>query len=137
MKAIQDDSYSATECLNESLDKPDVNGNFNFLYGFTGGTPSDYEKDIEILKSQVQKLVEFFNRDGRVIEIREKIVTTKTFPRYLNQKEVVTYIGHEKVFRILVDEYGLKPIRQEHKCSIYCAKEVEEKCIMFERNLQP
>jgi hypothetical protein len=53
----------------------------------------------------------------------------------MNQKEVIGYLGHEKTFRILVNEYGLKPIRQEHKCNIYSSKQVEELCIQFDHNL--
>ena len=62
-------------------------------------------------------------------------IDINSFPRYLNQKEVIAYLGHEKVFCILVDEYGLKPIRTEHKCNIYCSKQVDEKCIQFEHNI--
>jgi hypothetical protein len=69
-----------------------------------------------------------------VIRRNEK-VSLKTFPRYMNQKEVIGYLGHEKTFRILVNEYGLKPIRQEHKCNIYSSKQVEELCIQFDHNL--
>lgn len=66
---------------------------------------------------------------------RNEQVSLKTFPRYMNQKEVIAYLGHKKTFEILVDEYGLKPIRQEHKCNIYSSKQVEELCIQFDHNL--
>jgi hypothetical protein len=66
---------------------------------------------------------------------RSESFSLKPFPRYMNQKEVISYLGHEKIFWILVEEYGLKPIRQEHKCNIYCSKQVEEKCIQFEHNI--
>lgn len=68
-----------------------------------------------------------------VIRRNEK-VSLKPFPRFMNQKEVIDYLGLEKTFWILVSEYGLKPIRQEHKCNIYSSKQVEELCIQFERN---
>jgi len=55
--------------------------------------------------------------------------------RYLNQKEVIKYLGHQKVFKILVEEYDLKPVRQEHKCTIYSLKQVEEKCIQLDHNI--
>jgi len=66
---------------------------------------------------------------------RNESFSLKPFPRYMNQKEVISYLGHEKIFWIIVEEYGLKPIRQEHKCNIYCSKQVEEKCIQFEFNI--
>jgi len=66
---------------------------------------------------------------------RHEAYSLKPFPRYMNQKEVIAYLGHEKIFWILVEEYGLVPIRQQHKCNIYCSKMVEEKCVMFELNI--
>jgi hypothetical protein len=66
---------------------------------------------------------------------RNEAFSLKPYPRYMNQKEVISYLGLEKTFWILVEEYGLKPIRHEHKCNIYCSKQVEEKCIQFEHNI--
>ena len=54
----------------------------------------------------------------------------------MNRKELISYLGHKKIFSILTDEYGLKPIRQEHRLSIFCLKQVEEKCIQFELNIE-
>jgi hypothetical protein len=68
---------------------------------------------------------------------RTEAFQLKPFPRYMNQKEVINYLGHEKIFWILVEEYGLKSIRQEHRINIYCSKQVEEKCTMFEHNIAP
>lgn len=55
--------------------------------------------------------------------------------RYVNQKEIIHYLGKEKVFWILVEEYGLEAIREEHKCNIYLSKDVLEKCQMFDLNI--
>ena len=66
---------------------------------------------------------------------RHEAYSLKPYPKYMNQKEVIAFLGHEKIFWILVEEYGLKPIRQEHKCNIYSSKQVEEKCIQFEHNI--
>jgi hypothetical protein len=66
---------------------------------------------------------------------RSEAYSLKPFPKYMNQKEVIAYLGHEKIFWILVNEYGLKPIRQEHRLNIYCSKQVDEKCVMLELNL--
>ncbi len=101
------------------------------LEGFFNNFPSHYETITNrfelLLKSYDDKLED----RGR----RAELVQRKTFPRYLNQKEVIAYLGHEKIFSILVDEYGLSPIRQEHKCNIYCSKQVEEKCLQLEFNI--
>jgi ribosomal protein S25 len=83
----------------------------------------------ELLKEQVERLQNAVRRT--------EAVQVKRFAKYLNQKEVIAYLGHEKIFWILVDEYGLKPIRQEHRCNIYCSKQLEEKCTMFEHNIAP
>jgi hypothetical protein len=53
----------------------------------------------------------------------------------MNQKEVISYLGSKKTFRELVDDYGLKPIRQEHKYTIYSVKQVDELCSQFDHNL--
>ena len=66
---------------------------------------------------------------------RHEAYSFKPFPKYMNQKEVIAFLGHEKIFWILVKEYGLKPLRQEHRINIYCCKQVEEKCTMFEFNI--
>jgi hypothetical protein len=66
---------------------------------------------------------------------RHEAYSLKPFPKYMNQKEVIAYLGHEKIFWILVKEYGLKPLREEHRINIYCCKQVEEKCTMFEFNI--
>jgi hypothetical protein len=66
---------------------------------------------------------------------RHEAYSLQPFPRYMNQKEVISYLGHEKIFWILVEDYGLKPIRQEHRLNIYCSKMVQEKCVMFEFNI--
>jgi hypothetical protein len=87
-----------------------------------------------ILQGFEQLLNEHVGRLQTAIR-RNEAFSLKPFPRYMNQKEVISYLGHEKVFWILVQEFGLKPIRQEHKCNVYCSKQVEEKCIQFERNL--
>ena len=52
----------------------------------------------------------------------------------MNQKEVIVHLGLKKAFEILVDEYGLKPIREEHKCNIYSVKQVDELSSQFEHN---
>ena len=90
--------------------------------------------DKELLQKLRQLLKEHETNLQRVIR-RNEAFSLKPFPRYMNQKEVISYLGHEKIFSILVQEFGLKPIRQEHKCNVYCSKQVEEKCIQFEHNL--
>jgi hypothetical protein len=81
----------------------------------------------QILSAYEKRLQETMRRD--------ELINVKQFPRYMNRKELISYLGHEKIFNILVEEYGLRPFRQEHKCSIYCTKDVEQKCIQFERNI--
>ena len=80
-----------------------------------------------LLKEHVDRLQAAF--------CRSESFSLKPFPRYMSQKEAIAYVGHERIFWILVDEYGLTPIRKEHKLSIYCSKQVEEKCIQFEHNI--
>jgi hypothetical protein len=94
---------------------------------------------ISTLIGEVRSLKEMITRGEKELRNKKKghsnILVNTLPPRYLNQKEVIDYLGFEKVFRILVEEYGLKPIRQEHKCNVYCFKQVEEKCIQFEHSL--
>jgi len=92
--------------------------------------------DPELVQKLRQLLKEHETTLQKVIR-RTEAFQLKPFPRYMNQKEVINYLGHEKVFLILVEEYGLKPIRQEHRINIYCSKQVEEKCTMFEHNIAP
>lgn len=79
------------------------------------------------------------NRGEKQLTLKKKvgsnILVNTPAPKYMNQKEVITHLGHEKVFSILVEEYGLKPVRMEHKCHIYSTKHLEEKCIQFEQSL--
>jgi hypothetical protein len=100
--------------------------------GLKGGYRED--PDQLILQGLEQLLNEHVGRLQTAIR-RNEAFSLKPFPRYMNQKEVISYLGIEKTFWILVGEYGLKPIRQEHKCNIYCSKQVEEKCIQFEFNI--
>jgi hypothetical protein len=95
--------------------------------GLEEGEKLNFERLKELLENHVGRLQEAIRRN--------EAYSLKPFPKYMNQKEVVSYLGHEKIFWILVEEYGLKPIRQEHRCNVYCSKQVEEKCIQFEFNL--
>ena len=63
-----------------------------------------------------------------------EIVKKKPFPRYLNQSEAIAYIGKKKIFDLLVQDYGLKPVMQSHKGTLYCSRHVEELCIQFEQS---
>jgi hypothetical protein len=92
-----------------------------------GGDKFNFRWLEDLLESHVGRLQEAIRRN--------EAYSLKPFPKYMNQKEVVAYLGHEKIFWILVEEYGLKPIRQEHRCNVYCSKQVEEKCIQFELNI--
>ena len=65
---------------------------------------------------------------------REEIIKRKPFPRYLNQSEAIAYIGKKKIFDLLVQDYGLKPVMQTHKGTLYCSRHVEELCIQFEQS---
>jgi len=102
--------------------------------GFNNGIEAF--NDPELVQKLRQLLKEHETTLQRVIR-RNEAFQLRPFPRYMNQKEVINYLGHEKVFLILVEEYGLKPIRQEHRINIYCSKQVEEKCTMFEHNIAP
>ena len=66
---------------------------------------------------------------------REMLYDYKKFPRYFNREECISYLGKETVFKILVNEYGLEPIRNMHKGNIYCTKHLENLCIQFENNI--
>jgi hypothetical protein len=81
----------------------------------------------QLLKNHVERLQTTLHR--------HEAYSLKPFPKYMNQKEVIAYLGHEKIFWILVNEYGLKPIRQEHRLNIYCSKQVDEKCVMLDLNI--
>ncbi|MCX8492954.1 MAG: hypothetical protein ORN23_01830 [Chthoniobacterales bacterium] len=95
---------------------------------------------ISLLFSEFRSLKELIKRDSNTNYSKQKTKYELDYnvaekPRYLNQTEVISYLGHKKIFWILVDEYGLKPIRTEHKCNIYCFQQVDEKCRMFELNI--
>ena len=97
-------------------------------------------KVISLLFSEFSSIKELIKRDNNVNYSNQKTKYKLTDnatdkPRYLNQTEVISYLGHKKIFWILVDEFGLKPIRTEHKCNIYCFQQVDEKCRMFELNI--
>lgn len=88
---------------------------------------------------------ELYRKISELTEIQRKIscqaershfVPSNSKPRYLNKKEAVRYVGKEKIFDILCQEYGLKPIRESHKSKIYCFKQLESICIQFERNIE-
>jgi hypothetical protein len=81
----------------------------------------------QLLKENVERLEKTLHR--------HEAYSLKPFPKYMNQKEVIAYLGHDKIFWILVNEYGLKPIRQEHRLNIYCSKQVDEKCVMLDLNI--
>jgi hypothetical protein len=59
----------------------------------------------------------------------------KSFPRYLNEVEVIEYLGKRKVFEILLKDYGLKAIVKGHRGNLYSFKHVEEVCLQFENNM--
>jgi len=95
---------------------------------------------ISLLFSEVRSIKELIKHDNKENYSKQKnksklVENITDKPRYLNQKEVILYLGHEKIFWILVDEFGLKPIRTEHKCNIYCFQQIDEKCRMFELNI--
>jgi len=100
------------------------------------GENSDHKaiSDQQTVQGYAHLLKEHMERLQTAIR-RSESFSLRPSPRYMNQKEVISYLGHEKIFSILVEEYGLKPIRQEHRCNIYCSKQVEEKCIQFEHNI--
>jgi hypothetical protein len=118
---------------NKTLDTPISTLNFS-ASGVNNG--SEAFNDPELVQKIRQLLKEHETTLQKVIR-RNEAFQLKPFPRYMNQREVINYLGHEKVFLILVEEYGLKPIRQEHRINIYCSKQVEEKCTMFEHNIAP
>ncbi|MCE9587334.1 MAG: hypothetical protein K8R57_03360 [Verrucomicrobia bacterium] len=116
---------------NNSKNNPDATVSYT-----VSGVSSDLGSfhDQWMVQGYEQLLKEHVDRLQTAIR-RHESVSLKPFPRYMNQKEVISYLGHEKVFRILVEEYHLQPVREEHKCNIYCSKQVEEKCIQFEFNI--
>ena len=66
---------------------------------------------------------------------RDFLYDYKKFPRYFNKEECISYLGKESAFKILVNEYGLKPIRNMHKGNLFCTKHLEDLCIKFENNI--
>lgn len=66
---------------------------------------------------------------------RSTLIDYRKFPRYFNKAECISYLGKEAAFRILVNEYGLEPVRYIHKGNLYCTKHLEELCIQFENNI--
>jgi hypothetical protein len=66
---------------------------------------------------------------------RNSIVQYQKIPRYLIKKEVIDYLGKESVFKTLCSDYGLKPIREKHKETLYSSRELEDLCIQFEKNI--
>lgn len=66
---------------------------------------------------------------------RNLLYDYKKFPRYFNKEECISYLGKESAFKILVNEYGLKAIRNMHKGNLYCTKHLENLCIQFENNI--
>lgn len=90
------------------------------------------------LKNQVhdcQLLLQYNNDFLSKISKRQTILQQKNFPRYLIKKEVIEYLGKESVFKTLCNEYGLQPIREQHKGNLYSSRHVEDLCIQFENNI--
>lgn len=99
------------------------------------GAGLHHNPEIQQYRELLQEIAATIKQRDSITKNRENMVPWKPFPRYLKQRDVISYLGIEKTFWILVEEYGLKPVRQEHKCNIYCSKQVEEKCVMFELNI--
>ena len=75
------------------------------------------------------------SNNSPVTVLKQEKMRSPLTSRYVNQKEVIHYLGKEKVFWILVEEFGLVALREEHKCNIYLSKDVLEKCQMFDLNI--
>ncbi len=69
---------------------------------------------LETVVGAIEQLTQKISQRDQLKAHRDNIVKKKPFPRFLNQVEVIEYVGKEKIFRILVEEYGLKPIEQTH-----------------------
>jgi hypothetical protein len=111
-----------------------INTNTTLNYSVLGLNKGSDNPDKYIIQGLDGLLAEHVGRLQAAIR-RHEAYSLKPFPRYMNQKEVIDSLGHEKIFWILVEEYGLKPIREGHKFNIYSTKQVEEKCIQFELNI--
>jgi hypothetical protein len=83
---------------------------------------------------RLEALLKKYDQHLQEVIRRNEKVASKTVPKFMNQKEVIVHLGLKKAFEILVDEYGLKPIREEHKCNIYSVKQVDELSSQFAHN---
>ena len=100
----------------------------------------NYQKNTQndIFSKEIYEFLILVNRSSELLKQnlqRNSIVQYQKIPRYLIKKEVIEYLGKESVFKTLRSDYGLKPIREKHKETLYSSRELEELCIQFEKNI--